>query len=352
MSGYTPIFDSVFTGTLCGKWPDTGVWLCLLAMADKNGNVDVTPQYLSAVIGIPLDELLACMERFKQPDQASRTMDNDGRRLMPIDEDRPWGWKIINHGKYREKARLMARSSEDVASGKEAHRMRKRRFAAVGLTYEDGEHCRYCGDEATGVDHIDCDGPDQPANAVPSCHRCNTSKHRRDLLTFLNSCKWINHDSVMAEPKLARIVNWNGVSFDRLRPPSTALHRPSDTDTDTDTDIRKTTTGAARPDGPPEFEEFKAIFPKRAGSQPWSNALKAIRARLREGHTWAEILDGARRYAVFIQAIGKERTEHVLQAATFCGPSKRFLEQFDPPPEPEDADPYFARMARSANAHH
>jgi hypothetical protein len=94
---------------------------------------------------------------------------------------------------------------------------------------------------------------------------------------------------------------------------------------------RDCTTVASQPCEPPEFSELKLIFPKRAGSQPWANALKAIDARLREGHSWAEILDGARRYAAYIHATGKERTEHVLQAATFCGPSKRFLEPFDLP---------------------
>lgn len=77
--------------------------------------------------------------------------------------------------------------------------------------------------------------------------------------------------------------------------------------------------------------ELREIFPKRAGSQPWRNAERAINARLTEGHTAAEIVDGARRYAEFIRATGKEGTEFVQQAATFCGPSKRFLEPWDAP---------------------
>ncbi len=110
----------------------------------------------------------------------------------------------------------------------------------------------------------------------------------------------------------------------------------------------KETTAAAPP---PEFEEFKSLYPNRAGSQPWPNALKAIRARLREGHTWTEILDGVRRYARFVRAEGNEGTSYVLQAATFCGPSKRFLEPF-PLPEPKavETDDYYANLRRATNA--
>ena len=88
---------------------------------------------------------------------------------------------------------------------------------------------------------------------------------------------------------------------------------------------------AAQPSTSAEFTDLKLIFPRRAGSQPWDRALKAIHARLREGHTWAEILDGARRYAAFVRATGKEHTEGVLQAATFVGPSKHFQNPYELP---------------------
>jgi hypothetical protein len=87
-------------------------------------------------------------------------------------------------------------------------------------------------------------------------------------------------------------------------------------------------TAATRPsrNAPdPEFVRFKVTFPARAGSQPWNRALKAINARLSEGHSWAEIIAGAQRYADFIVATGKLNTEFTMQAAAFCGPDKHFL---------------------------
>ena len=77
--------------------------------------------------------------------------------------------------------------------------------------------------------------------------------------------------------------------------------------------------------------EFHALYPKRAGNQPWKGAWKAARARIAEGHTTAEFIDGARRYQAFCIATGKIGTEFVQQAATFLGPSKPFLQPWDPP---------------------
>ncbi len=122
MSGYTPIFRSVFDGTLHGRWPQTGVWLALLAMVDRNGHIDRSPQAIASDIGISVDELMVCIDEFCSPDPMSRTRDNDGRRLALIDDARPWGWRVLNHGKYREKARKAAYDADRTTSGADAAR--------------------------------------------------------------------------------------------------------------------------------------------------------------------------------------------------------------------------------------
>lgn len=127
MSGYTPIFRTVFDGTLHGKWPQTGVWLALLAMADRHGHVDRSPQAIASDIGIGVSDLMACIEEFSEPDPLSRTRDNDGRRLELLDPERPWGWRVINHGKYRERARKQAWDADRTASGRDAERKRESR---------------------------------------------------------------------------------------------------------------------------------------------------------------------------------------------------------------------------------
>lgn len=95
-----------------------------------------------------------------------------------------------------------------------------------------------------------------------------------------------------------------------------------------DTKRSDTNLGCEQPDAD-WLDDFKAAYPKRAGSHRWSDVKKAINARLREGHTADEIVSGARRYAAWCKAGGKTGTEFVLQAATFVGPNKQFLEAWD-----------------------
>jgi hypothetical protein len=111
-----------------------------LALADRNGHIDSTIPYISAVTGIPVVTLTECIERFTSPDPLSRTKTEDGRRLALIDPARSWGWTVINHGAYREKARLMAKNQREVNSGVNKDRMHRRSpplTASDPLSYSD-----------------------------------------------------------------------------------------------------------------------------------------------------------------------------------------------------------------------
>lgn len=123
-------------------------------------------------------------------------------------------------------------------------------------------------------------------------------------------------------------------------------------DEDEDIDENKTTTAAKRPtQDATEFIEFKSIYPKRSGGQPWSRAKKAISARLKAGDSWDDILAGTRRYAAYCRATDKIGTEFVMQAATFCGPERHFTEPWNPPEEKrrsnQATDPYFDELRRA-----
>lgn len=84
-------------------------------------------------------------------------------------------------------------------------------------------------------------------------------------------------------------------------------------------------------DDPEWLLEFKRRYPIRAGNPDWRGARRSGNARLQEGHTVEEFLAGAERYAAYIRAVGKERTEYVMQASRFLGPSKPFTLPWDPP---------------------
>ncbi|WP_157198059.1 hypothetical protein [Methylomonas sp. DH-1] len=75
-------------------------------------------------------------------------------------------------------------------------------------------------------------------------------------------------------------------------------------------------------------------YPKRSGGNPTKRALKAWNARIKEGRSAQELIDGVIRYAAWADAFGKTGTEFVKQAATFFGPDLHFQEPWTIPTNP------------------
>ena len=71
----------------------------MLAMADRAGRVQASIPGLANRARVTLEECEHALERFMAPDRYSRTPDNDGRRIEPIDG----GWRLLNYEKYRER---------------------------------------------------------------------------------------------------------------------------------------------------------------------------------------------------------------------------------------------------------
>jgi hypothetical protein len=129
-SGYTPVFNGALDGTLYGRWPHTGVWLCLLSQCDRHGCIDMVLRLLAAKIGVSEEVLLACIRDFMEPDPGSRTGDLEGRRLELLDPvNRDWGWRVINHGLYRERARKASYDAARIEDGSNRERMKARNSA-------------------------------------------------------------------------------------------------------------------------------------------------------------------------------------------------------------------------------
>jgi len=102
------IFDSIYDGTLGEDWRALITFMQLIILADKDGIVDMTPAAISRRTGIPIEHIKAGIEILESDDPHSRTSDHNGKRIIRLDDERPWGWYIVNHQKYRE-----IRSEED-----------------------------------------------------------------------------------------------------------------------------------------------------------------------------------------------------------------------------------------------
>jgi len=93
----------------------------------------------------------------------------------------------------------------------------------------------------------------------------------------------------------------------------------------------------AKEDYSPEFEAAWQVYPKRSGGNPKTGAWKCWKARLKEGVKPESMLEGVKRYAVFVQATGNVGTQYVKQASTFFGPDRHFEEAWQAPSAPGGA---------------
>ncbi len=100
---YGKVFTAMFDGTLAtkGPWQALVTFQQMIALADREGIVDMTPEAISRRTTIPLDIIAAGIEALEAPDPDSRSPDYDGRRIIRLADNRTWGWRLVNYGHYR-----------------------------------------------------------------------------------------------------------------------------------------------------------------------------------------------------------------------------------------------------------
>ncbi len=128
MNGFTKLFGTLVTSTIWREDDKTRiVWITMLALADKNGEVGASIPGLAAMANVGVEECQASIERLLGPDKFSRTQDHNGRRIEKIDG----GWVILNHGKYRDLGRGIDRTEYLRIKQRESRDRKKRGQAAV-----------------------------------------------------------------------------------------------------------------------------------------------------------------------------------------------------------------------------
>lgn len=98
---YAKIFRQIYDSSIADDWVMRTVFQDMLVLADSDGVVDMTPEAISARTRIPLDVVNAKLTELTNPDPRSRSKGEEGRRLMQIDPERGWGWRIVNYEIYR-----------------------------------------------------------------------------------------------------------------------------------------------------------------------------------------------------------------------------------------------------------
>lgn len=99
---YGKLFTSMYDGTLRLHWQALVTFQQMICLCDADGVVDMTPMAIHGRTGIPIEHIEEGIKHLEAPDPFSRTPDLEGRRIERLDSHRPWGWRIVNHQKYRD----------------------------------------------------------------------------------------------------------------------------------------------------------------------------------------------------------------------------------------------------------
>ena len=98
---FAKIFAQIFDSSIASDYIVRHVFMDLLVLADREGVVDMTLDAISRRTNVPEEVVSHAISVLMTPDPSSRSGDEEGRRLIPIDSRRNWGWQIVNYEHYR-----------------------------------------------------------------------------------------------------------------------------------------------------------------------------------------------------------------------------------------------------------
>lgn len=98
---FAKVFSQIFDSSIAEDASVRHVFMDLLILADSDGVVDMTAAAIARRTNVALDVVEAAIVRLSEPDHASRSKADEGRRIVLIDSHRDWGWQVVNYGHYR-----------------------------------------------------------------------------------------------------------------------------------------------------------------------------------------------------------------------------------------------------------
>ena len=132
---FAKIDSRIFSSSLIRDPEQTLVFIYLNVLADADGAVDMDYESIAATTRLPVQVIISNIDKLMRPDPKSRRQNYNGARLIPLDPNRPTGWRIVNKRYYRERIREQGRKRERRGYMREL--MRKRRAA---VSHKEGDN--------------------------------------------------------------------------------------------------------------------------------------------------------------------------------------------------------------------
>lgn len=143
MPGFGKLYSSIVTSSIWSEDDATlRVWVAMLATCDAEGVVDGSVPGFAHLARVTIEQMESAIDRLSSPDRYSRSPDHEGRRIA-VEPGR--GWRILNHGKYRDGGQARDGSRAPYYRG---YRQRKADAVAAEPQEEAGPEpylwARYC----------------------------------------------------------------------------------------------------------------------------------------------------------------------------------------------------------------
>ncbi len=129
---FAKVFGQIFDSSIADDYNCRRMFMDLLVLADSDGAVDMTPDAISRRTNVPIEEVVKYVKELSQPDEKSRSKLEGGRRIIPLDSHRDWGWRIVNYNHYR-KIRDEAARREYFRDKQREHRKNKRNMSLTSF---------------------------------------------------------------------------------------------------------------------------------------------------------------------------------------------------------------------------
>jgi hypothetical protein len=98
---FVKVFSQIFDSSIAENYELRHFFEDMLKLADIDGVVDMTPEAIHRRINLPIEKVVDFLVELQKPDPKSRSPEHDGKRIVPLDSHRDWGWIIVNYGHYR-----------------------------------------------------------------------------------------------------------------------------------------------------------------------------------------------------------------------------------------------------------
>ena len=163
---YGKIFESIYEGSLYGHWEAIVTFQAMIVLANEDGELDMTPQALAGKTSIPIHVIKAGLAILQKPDPDSRSPLHEGRRIIPLEEGRAFGWQIVNYTHYRN---LASREDKKRADRDRVAEKRSRKINDVADCRNDSQKVADVAHTDTNTNtELDLDRPIGPAYVTTS----------------------------------------------------------------------------------------------------------------------------------------------------------------------------------------